>query len=252
MPFVYLMFVDDSGSIRPCRACARGGAVHILSGLIVHERDLHDARNAINDAKRRLFAGSDHEGWEIHAYDIWNNKGDFSGADRSLNPEKKKEVFSSVVKGIEKSGATLASVVIWKNRLPAGHGSLHIRALSWRLLAERFEAYLAASGGEDLGMVISDASNRTTEAEIERAFRESEARIGLHKRRRSLVLEYVVFGDSRGEPLIQGADAVAYILQKRCAGDPSFAGWICALERIMWRRDGAVQGFGIKDYPDRR
>ena len=249
---MYLMFVDDSGDTRPHRASARRGSVHILSGLIVHERDLHGARVSVNGAKREIFAGLDPERWELHAYDIWNGKGDFSGENRSLNLEKKKAAFSSAVRGITESGATLTSVVIWKNLLPAGQGSLRIRALVWRLLVERFEAYLEAKGGKDLGMVVSDASTRTAEVEIKEAFRDTTTRIGLHKRQRGLVLEYVVFADSRNEPLIQGADTAAYILQKHCYGDTSFAGWFDALGQSMWRQGGNVLGFGIKNYPDPR
>ena len=246
------MFVDDSGDTRPYRAGQRGGSVHILSGLIVHERGLRGARESIGNAKRGLFAGSDPESWELHAYDVWNGKGDFLEEDRSLNLEKKKEVFSRAVEGIAKSGVVVISVVIWKNRLPAGMGSQRIRALAWRLLVERFEAYLGAKGGGDLGIVISDASTRTAEAEIKEAFRDTTARIGLHKRRHGLVLEYVVFADSRSEPLIQGADVAAYILQKQCYGDPSFTGWFDALGQSMWREGGNVHGFGIKNYPDPR
>ena len=247
------MFVDDSGSTQPHRAGARErGTVHVLGGMIVHERDLHSARLAINDAKRDLFAGSDPESWELHAYDVWNNRGDFSGEDRSLNLAKKKEVFSRAVEGIVKSGATLASVVIWKNRLPGGLGSTRIRALAWRLLAKRFEAHLGAGGGVDLGMVISDESNRTTEAEIKRALQEPEARIGRHKSGRSLVVECAAFKDSRSEPLIQGADTIAYILQKQCRGDASFSGWFDALRPSMWEQDGSMRKLGIKDCPDPR
>ena len=249
---MYFMFADDSGNTRPHRAGSRSGRVHILSGLIVHELDLYGAREAIIDAKRELFAESDPERWEMHAYNVWNSKGDFSGADQALNLEKKKEVFSRTVEAIAESGATLASVVVWKDRLPAGMGSLRIRALSWRLLVERFEAYLGARGGGEMGMVISDASNRTTEAEIREAFREPTTRMGLHKRPRSRVLKYVVFDDSRDEPLIQGADVAAYILQKECGGDSSFAGWFDALKKSMWRQGGSVHGFGIKNYPDPR
>lgn len=167
---VYLMFVDDSGSTRPHRAGARErGTVHVLGSMIVHEHDLHNARLAINDAKRDLFAGSDPGGWELHAYDVWNNRGDFSGEDRSRNLAKKKEVFSRAVEGIVRSGATLASVVVWKSRLPGGLGSTRIRALAWRLLVERFEAYLGAGGGVDLGTVISDESNPATEGDQEGA-----------------------------------------------------------------------------------
>ena len=250
---MYFAFVDDSGSARPYRAGARGGgSVHILSALIVHERDLRGARDAIDRAKRDLFAESDPWSWEMHAYNVWNNKGDFSGDDRSLNLERKKDVFSRSVEGIADSGATLVNVVVWKSRLPGGLTGPRIRALSWRLLVERFEAYLAARGGGDLGMVVSDASNRATESEIMEALRDPEARIGRHKSRRSLVLEDVIFKDSRSEPLLQAADIVAYILQKNCRGDPSFAEWFDALGPSMWQQGDDIYGFGIKNYPDPR
>ena len=216
---MYLMFVDDSGSTRPHRAGARErGTVHVLGGMIVHEHDLHNARLAINDAKRDLFAGSDPGGWELHAYDAWNNRGDFSGEDRSLNLAKKKEVFSRAVEGIVRSGATLASVVVWKSRLPGGLGSTRIRALAWRLLVERFEAYLGAGGGVDLGTVISDESNPATEAEIKRALQEPEARIGRHKSGRSLVVECAAFKDSRSEPLIREDAFEVGAERKHCPG----------------------------------
>ena len=252
-PVVYLAFVDDSGSTRPYRAGTRGsGRVHILSSLIVHERDLCGARAAINDAKRDLFAVSDPESLELHTYDIWNSSGDFSGDARSLNLERKNEVLSRAVGGIAESGGTLVSVVVWKDRLPDGLTSSRIRTISWRLLVERFEAYLATQGGGDLGMIFSDASNRTTEAEIMDALRETDARIGLHKRHRSLVLEDMIFKDSRREPLLQAADVVAYILHKRCRDDPSFAGWFETLKQSMWSEGGSIYGFGIKNYPDPR
>ena len=183
---------------------------------------------------------------------MWNSKGDFSGEDRSLNLERKTDVFSRSVEGIADSGATLVNVVVWKSRLPVGLTGPRIRALSWRLLVERFEAYLAARGGGDLGMIVSDASNRATEAEIAEALRDPDARIGRHKSRRSLVLEDVIFKDSRSEPLLQAADIVAYILQKNCRNDPSFAGWFDALGPSMWQQGDDIYGFGIKNYPDPR
>ena len=65
-------------------------------------------------------------------------------------------------------------------------------------------------------------------------------------------MEDVIFKDSRREPLLQGVDVVAYVLQKRCHGDPTFLGWPDDLDACMWRRGGEVHGFGIKDYPDPR
>ena len=248
------MFVDDSGSARPDRGggARAGGSVHILSGLIVHERDLRGARESVNDVKRVILAGFDPQSWEMHAYHMWNNRGDFSGTDRRLGLEGKREAFSRAAEGIAGSGATLVSVVVWKSRLPAGRGARRIRALSWRLLAERFEAYLEAKGGGDLGMVVSDASNRTIEEEIKKALREAEARTGRRKGRRSLVLGHVAFTDSRGEPLIQAADTAAYILQRHCGGDASFAGWFDTLCHGMWKDGDRIRGFGIKHCPAQR
>ena len=226
--------------------------MHILSGLIVHEHDLDGARAAVNDAKRDILAGLDPKSWELHAYHMWNNRGDFSGEDRRLDLAGKRGALSRAVEGIAGSGGTLVSIVVWKDRLPAGRGARRTRALSWRLLLERFEAYLEERGGGDLGVVVSDASNPTVEAEIERAIQESEARAGRRKGGHGLVLDCVIFKDSRREPLIQAADAAAYILQRRCGGDSSFEEWFDALCQIMWKRGGSIRGSGIKHYPASR
>ena len=109
-----------------------------------------------------------------------------------------------------------------------------------------------AVGGKDLGMFFSDASSSTNEAGIMRAIQSTESGIGRRRRRRNRIMEDIVFKDSRREPLIQRADVVAYILQKHCYGDPSFSGWLGRLDACMWKRDGKVHGFGIKDYPDPR
>ena len=113
---------------------------------------------------------------------------------------------------------------------------------------ERFEAYLEERGGGDLGVVVSDASNPTVEAEIEGALQEPEARAA-RRGRHSLVLDCVIFKDSRREPLIQAADVAAYILQRRYGGDESFEEWFDALCQSMWKRGGSIRGSGIKHYP---
>lgn len=245
---MHLMFVDDSGNTRPHRAGSSGTSVHVLCGVIVHERLLHDARAAIGSAKRNVFPESDPGSWELHAYDMWNNRGKFAEKDHSLNLEKKRKVFSRAVEAIAGSGATLVGVAIWKNRLRGGSDGPCIRALSWRLLAERFEAYLDSKGGGDLGLIVSDASNGVSEEGIRAALRATVAGIGKHKRPLSWVMEDMIFKDSRREHLIQGADVSAYIIQKRCYGDPSFSGWFANLEACMWRRDGDTHG--LKEHPN--
>ena len=243
------MFVDDSGNTRPHRAGADGVSVHILSSLVVHEHCMGGARDAIDDAKRDIFAGSNPRGKELHAYDMWNNRGHFSGAGRGLDLAKKKGAFSRTVGAIAGSGASLVSVVVWKNLLHGGFGGPRIRALAWRLLAERFEAYLAYRGGRDLGLIISDSSGGANEAGIRDALAAVSAGIGRRGRYRSRVMEDVIFKDSRRDLLIQGADVAAYVIRKHCYGDPLFASWHAGLEACMWSIGGRVNGLGIKNYP---
>lgn len=194
-PPVYAMFVDDSGNTRPHRAGAGGVSVHILSGLVVHEYGIGGARDAIDDAKRDIFAGSNPRGKELHAYDMWNNRGHFSGAGRGLDLGKKKEAFSRTVGAIAGSGASLASVVVWKNLLHGGFDGPRTRTLAWRLLAERFEAYLAHRGGRDLDLIVSDSSGGQNEAGTRDALAAVNAGIGRRGRYRSRVMEDVIFKD---------------------------------------------------------
>lgn len=221
--------------------------MHVLCGMIVHERLLHGARAAIGSAKRDAFPELDPGSWELHAYDVWNNRGKFAGDDHGLNLEKKRKVFSKAVEAITTSGAALVGVVVWKNRLRGGPDGSRIRTLSWGLLAERFEAYLDSKGGENLGLIVSDASNDAGEEGIREALRAAVAGIGRHKRPLRLVMEDVIFKDSHREHLVQGADVSAYILQKRCYGDASFSRWFGNLEACMWRRDGDTRG--LKEHP---
>ena len=242
------MFVDDSGNTRPHRRGSGGASVHVLCGMIVHECFLHSARLTIDNAKRGVFPGLDPGDWELHAYDVWNNRGEFSGEGHGLNLEKKQKVFSKAVGAIAASGAALVGVAVWKNRLRGGPDGPRIRTISWGLLAERFEAYLRSKGGGNLGLIISDASNGSNEEGIRTALRVAVAGVGRHKKPKRLVMDDVIFKDSRREQLIQGADMSAYVLQKRCHGDPSFSGWFARLEACMRRQSGDARG--LKEHPD--
>ena len=75
--------------------------------------------------------------------------------------------------------------------------------------------------------------------------------IGRHRVRPVLVSKDVIFVDSLSEPLVQAADIAAYIMHKHCHGDALFGSLFDALVPSMWRRDGKLEGFGIKHYPDR-
>ena len=160
---VHYMFVDESGTAQIRRAAARTDAFYIRCGLIVHMDDVHRARAAVDRAKRELFRGKDTMKWELHGYEIWRSKGRFA-ADMRIPDSRKPAVFIRTVEAINESGAVLVTVIIRKNRLASKRNSL--LKLSWRLIAERFEQYLADCGGGERGNIVADASERGTEAKI--------------------------------------------------------------------------------------
>lgn len=143
----------------------------------------------------------------------------------------------------------MVSVIISKNRVPYGRHNL--LNLSWKLIAERFEYYLACSGGGDRGEIIADASSRGTEERIRSLLREMSVGMGRHQRNPSLVSADVRFVDSASEQLVQAADMAAYIIHKHSRGDGLFGGLFDSLVPCMWRQDGILEGHGIKHYPDR-
>lgn len=244
------MFVDESGTTSISETAATHGDVaYIQCGLIVQADDVHRARAAVDRAKRELFKGVDTMKWELHGYEIWRSKGKFAAQMRIPDSEKI-PVFARIVKALEESESVLVSVIIWKDRLPPGQHNL--LKISWRLIIERFEQYLADQGRGECGSIIADASGRGTEAKIKSLLK--DVYVWQRKRRSHPVLAStdVGFVDSLDEPLVQAADMAAYIMHKHCRGDDSFRGLFDALVTRIWQCDGRVEGFGIKHYPDRR
>lgn len=165
-------------------------------------------------------------------------------------PKKKLEMLARTVKAIKESGAVLVCVIISKNRIP--HGRHDLLNLSWKLITERFEHYLACRAGGDRGGIIADASSRGTENKIKNLLRQMSVGMGRHQRSLALVSTDVRFVDSASEQLVQAVDIAAYIIRKHCLGDDLFNDLFDALVQCMWRQDGVLEGHGIKHYPDRR
>ena len=78
--------------------------------------------------------------------------------------------------------------------------------------------------GTECGVIVADASDRQSERAISDAIHK-EFRLHDRPDKRSLVLDGVIFKDSKFEPLIQLADMGAYIVHKHEKGDQKFAGW---------------------------
>lgn len=246
---VYYMFVDESGSPLIPRVGARSGDIFLQCGLIVHAANVHEARAAVDRAKRELFGDKDPMKWELHAYEIWRGRGRFSKDLRITDTDEKLKVFARSVRAIQESKAVLVSVIIRKDRLTSGHRDL--LKLSWMMITERFEQYLANHGDGEHGVIIADASGRGTESKIANLMLDMSIGMGRRRGRPTLVSTDVDFVNSLDEPLVQAADMAAYITHKSYRGYALFKGLFDALVPCMWQHNGKLEGFGIKHYPDR-
>ena len=246
---MHYMFVDESG--HPLMRMVHHGddGIYILCGLIVDADDVHRARAAVDRTKRDLLRGRDSQKWELHGYKIWRGRGRFADDLYMPDSDKKIEMFTRTIRAIKESGATLVSVIISKNRLPSGQYKL--LNLSWKLITERFEHYMACHGDGDHGEIIADASSRGTEDKIRNLLRKVSVGIGRHQRNPALVSTDVRFVNSASDSLVQAVDMAAYIIHKHCRGDVLFKGLFDDLVPCMWHHDGILEGYGIKHYPDR-
>ena len=159
---------------RACRYCAGrtspGGAglqdvggrcERLPANLTIyrHADSVHRARAAVDKAKRELFGCKGPPKWDLHGYEIWKGAG-FQKTCTCLAATKNRNVHTA--RAIEKSGATLVSVIISKNRPPSGRHNLP--NLSWSLITGRFEHYMACRGRGDRGEItatLAPAARRT-------------------------------------------------------------------------------------------
>ena len=166
--------------------------------------------------------------WEAHAYDIWNNRGQFADRESRLTVQQKRELFSRMVDAIASLRLDIIPVVV--NKLSHGRQGARRRplAVGWSAMFNRFERMLD-SAREESGLILSDAGNR----DDERAARSIVEKMGRTRMERAPnragVLNGVVFRDSRLDVMIQLADMVAYVVHKHCRKDVQFQGWFEAI-----------------------
>lgn len=217
------MFVDDSGRPTSRRAAGDSG-LYILAGVAVDDRSLPSVSQAAVDAKAAAGAQMSLGNWEAHAYDIWNNRGQFADRENRLTVQQKREIFSRMVDAIASLRLDIIPVVV--NKL--GHGRQGARrrplAVGWSAMFNRFERMLD-SAREESGLILSDAGNR----DDERAARSIVEKMGRTRMERAPnragVLNGMVFRDSRLDVMIQLADMVAYVVHKHYRKDMQFQGW---------------------------
>lgn len=244
---MYFLYADSSGRTR-IRQDERN-SLYITVGVIVHERDWRSIASKISEMKRKTFPELDPREWELHASDIWNNRDFFASRRLGLNQAKKLDIFSRTANLARWSNITIVGVVMFKDKMKERYRSPAVTEYSWLFVTERLEHFLVQKPeGTNNGLLFIDASQKNTEADIRRAVRKAIKDGGIWKGV-DHVIEQPIFVESHTHSLTQLADMIAYVILKHYKGDSKFEGLFEMLKSKMYRADGKLDGFGLKEFP---
>ena len=244
---MYLLYADSSGRTG-IRQDEHNG-LYITVGVIVHEKDRRSIENKISSMKREMFPELDPCKWELHAYDIWRNRYFFADRCRGMNQAKKLGIFSRTANLAHRSDITIVSVVMLKDKMKGKYRSPTVTEYSWLFVTERFEHFLVQKPkGTNNGLLFIDASQKNPESDIRRAVRKAINEGGIWKDI-DHIIEQPIFVESHTSDLIQLADMIAYVVLKHYKGDSRFEESFEMLKSKMYRVDGELDGFGLKEFP---
>lgn len=198
--------------------------------------------------KQELFPEIRPKAWELHAHEIWNNRGFFANEKLKLNIEKKQEIFSKVLDLICDSEITLLDVIMFKDRIKEQYHVPKLMEYSWTFIVERFEHFLKQlPENTDNGLLFIDSSQKIPESEI-RDVIQSVVMHGSYWQRIDRIIEHPIFIKSCQRNLIQLADMVAYT-QRHYKKDSRFRDWFDMLKPKMYQPNGRLDKFGLKEFP---
>lgn len=218
---MYLIWVDESGSSKTQAGSAADGK-YVICGVITPEDDWKRIEDGISGIKKGIFPTLDPRMWELHAADLWNDRGFFAQKEHMQSFREKQEIFSRVFEFMSESSASLICIIANKDKLAERY--LHPQPLryAWTFIVERFEHFLNQRPTKPgNGLFFIDASRRNVECEIKDVvFRMATNGSGY------LVADHVVecpiFVKSDRHNMIQAADMVAYAVHRHYKGDPRF------------------------------
>ena len=248
---MYFLYADGSGQTL-IKHNRHDNGLYILSGVIVHEQDWKVIEEDLTRLKRQTFPDLDPKSWELHAYDIWYNRGFFADETLNLNFAKKQEIFANVLDLICNSRLTLLDVVIFKDRMNRIYNAPQPMRYSWTFLVERFEHFLRQRPkNTNNGLIFMDSSEKTSESEIKNIVMDV-VRNENSQQRVEHVIEDIIFTKSHLRNMIQLADIVAYITHKHYRHDLKFKVWFEKMTSKMYAHNDKLRGFGIKEFPKYR
>ena len=73
---MFFLYVDGSGQTK-IKKKSSDNSLYILSGVVLHERNWKIIEEHLSALKQELFPQLVPQNWELHAAEIWNNRGFF-------------------------------------------------------------------------------------------------------------------------------------------------------------------------------
>jgi hypothetical protein len=241
LPFVYLLYLDESG-------CHVGSPAFVLAGLAVHEHDAwHFQRKLDSVVRRRLPKGSAPADFELHAAEM------LSG----LKKKGKKKVDSPWAvmkygKRLDVMRAAIASIAGYECQDPAHPCALFGAVIdrsykdreerAYEEVLHKFDEMLTRQGNEsgthERGIVIHD--KRVIERDVQGwvdTWRNVAGRIGTLTH----FTDVPLFSDSRASRLIQAADFISWSLW-RYYGPSDDESWVRPLWSEFDNANGKMHG----------
>lgn len=246
---MFFLYVDGSGDTQIKRKEKNNG-FYVLGGVIVHERDWKNVEAKITDLKQEIFPDLEPTSWELHAHDIWNSRKFFANPDLNLNLEKKKDIFSKLVKLISTSPEImLINLIVLKDELKDKYTTPKPKEYSWKMIAERFDHFLRQQNETtNNGLMFVDSDQKIPEDEI-KAILWNAVRNGTNVQRIRHVIEDPIFTKSHLRNLIQLSDMIAYIIHRVYSDHEEFKEWLEKLKPSMYQPNGNLKSFGLKEFP---
>ena len=250
---MFLTYIDESG--KP--DWNHPEKEFVLAALIINEREWVSVDRKVRGLKQKYFPEMNQETVEFHATDIFHHKSVF----KDLPMDLRSEMFEDVLRVIAECGCVLCCTMIDKSRIDRRY-VIDVNSMAVKFLFERICYFLDAANEtltaegmpEEYNLLMFDSVNPTYDNKVRGLIRTFSTE-GTGYERNRYTIEDPIFVNSSYRNLSQLVDCAAYVVHRkfRYTENPRdrelFDRFYSVIEPVLLRRNGAVDGYGIKVYP---
>ena len=252
---MFLTYIDESG--KP--DWNHPEKEFVLAALIINEREWVSVDRKVRGLKQKYFPEADPETVEFHATDIFHHKNVF----RDLSMDLRSDIFENVLRIIAESRSVLCCTMIDKSRIER-KSAIDVNSTAVKFLFERIcyfldsanESLMAEGKPEEYNLLMFDSVNNAYDNKVRKLIRTFSTE-GTGYERNRYTIEDPIFVNSSYRNLSQLVDCAAYVVHRkfRYTENPKdrelFDRFYAIIEPVLLRRNGTVDGYGIKVYPGR-